>query len=336
MKKVAGLLAVCLSLGMMISAVPMMTKASDDETMYVCVRNITVHTDDNNNSSTKFIPYREKVTIVDGDYDYDEGHWLELKYKGKTCQMYNQEGERNFKYSMPSPSFSSNNKYQKKAMALAKKIYTNWDTGYGHNASNGKKSSNGKYYFDCSGFVSYVLTTPMTSYVPTYNLSKNIKTLYNTKSVYNKGYKGNCKVKTVCSSKLDESKLLPGDVLYFKTTSDGGSSLGIYNHCGIYIGNGEFIHASSSFGGGVRLMPTEGYEEWFVCAKRYLPTKVTPANKTKTVRSITQAYKKKNSGIVKTLRPGNKVKVLYTDNGNWCYVKLSNGKKAYVLSSKLR
>lgn len=56
--------------------------------------------------------------------------------------------------------------------------------------------------------------------------------------------------------------MLPGDIIYFGYGS-------IATHVGIYLGNGEFIHAQSSATG---VVITSIYDEWyanrFLCAHR--------------------------------------------------------------------
>ncbi len=73
--------------------------------------------------------------------------------------------------------------------------------------------------FDCSGFVSYVY-------------SKMGVALPRT-----------AKAQSTFGRILETPDLLPGDILFFET-SDSGE----INHSGIYLGNGEFIHASSGKG----------------------------------------------------------------------------------------
>ena len=73
--------------------------------------------------------------------------------------------------------------------------------------------------FDCSGFLQYVFkqngyTLPRTA-DEQYKLGKNIKT---------------------------QKELVPGDLVFFSTYEKGAS------HCGLYLGNGKFIHVSSSKG----------------------------------------------------------------------------------------
>ncbi|GIV02781.1 MAG: hypothetical protein KatS3mg015_1611 [Fimbriimonadales bacterium] len=64
--------------------------------------------------------------------------------------------------------------------------------------------------------------------------------------------------------KVDKSELQPGDLVFFRT----GRSTRI-NHAGIYIGNGQFIHASSG-GGQVRIdsLSDGYYSKRFVTARR--------------------------------------------------------------------
>jgi LysM repeat protein len=63
------------------------------------------------------------------------------------------------------------------------------------------------------------------------------------------------------------SDLQPGDLVFFQTHRSS-NYLGI-THVGIYIGNGDFIHASSYRGGVViSTMETGSYNRNFVCARR--------------------------------------------------------------------
>ena len=72
--------------------------------------------------------------------------------------------------------------------------------------------------FDCSGFVKFVY-------------DKNGKKLPRTADVqYTQG------------KKVEQSKLKPGDLVFFTTYAPGAS------HVGIYYGSGKFIHTSSSRG----------------------------------------------------------------------------------------
>lgn len=73
--------------------------------------------------------------------------------------------------------------------------------------------------FDCSGFTQYVLKSVGIDIPRTASSQATVGTY------------------------VDRGNLKPGDLVFFKTL---GSS--IINHAGIYIGNGEFMHASSGAG----------------------------------------------------------------------------------------
>lgn len=76
--------------------------------------------------------------------------------------------------------------------------------------------------FDCSGFTYYV-----------YKNSAG-KTLPRTSSAQSK-----------YGTYVSKSNLKPGDLLFFDTV---GPNNGVVTHCGIYIGNNQFIHAASGQG----------------------------------------------------------------------------------------
>jgi len=103
----------------------------------------------------------------------------------------------------------------------------------------------GPSVFDCSGYTMYVY--------------KHFG--------YNFGH--GCSVQSnALGAKLSVSQLLPGDIVFFDTNG-GHNSL---EHVGIYIGNGDFVHASS---GGGQVMISNLYSGYyntnFMWGKRVIP-----------------------------------------------------------------
>lgn len=97
--------------------------------------------------------------------------------------------------------------------------------------------------FDCSGFVKYV-----------YDAACGIETTRSAASIY-----------SADGVSADRSALQPGDVLCF---SNGGQGIG---HVGIYIGNGQFIHACNSTTGViVSELSMDYWNRHYVGAKRLL------------------------------------------------------------------
>lgn len=92
--------------------------------------------------------------------------------------------------------------------------------------------------FDCSGFTQAVyringITLPRTADVQ-YNVGKRVPS----------------------------GKEAPGDLVFFETYLPGAS------HCGIYLGNGKFIHASSSRGVTISSLSETYYRNRYLGAKR--------------------------------------------------------------------
>lgn len=92
--------------------------------------------------------------------------------------------------------------------------------------------------FDCSGLVQYVFKMN----------GHNIPRLADEQ--YNLGRKAEIK------------NLSPGDLVFFTTYTDGVS------HCGIYVGNGKFLHASSSRGVTISNLSDDYWKERFVGARK--------------------------------------------------------------------
>ncbi|WP_053957533.1 SH3 domain-containing C40 family peptidase [Inediibacterium massiliense] len=103
--------------------------------------------------------------------------------------------------------------------------------------------SNGPNAFDCSGFTSYVYR------------QNGIKIDRDSRSQATNGVK------------VSKEELQRGDLVFFDT-SDNGS----INHVGIYIGNGNFIHASSGKAGSVTISGLDDsfYRHRYITARRIL------------------------------------------------------------------
>ena len=95
--------------------------------------------------------------------------------------------------------------------------------------------------FDCSGLVYYVYKQLG------YNLEPGARNQW-----------------SILGDTVKRADLLPGDLLFF---SDNGRASGIF-HVGIYIGDGEFVHAANSRKG---VIVTDMDEDWY--ASRYLGAK---------------------------------------------------------------
>lgn len=96
--------------------------------------------------------------------------------------------------------------------------------------------------FDCSGFTMYVFEKYG------YSLSHSARAQF------------------ASGTEISKAELIPGDLVFFsnyETTWIG--------HVGIYIGNGEFVHASSSKGVIISSMDSDWYSSHYVCSARIIP-----------------------------------------------------------------
>ncbi|WP_153127132.1 C40 family peptidase [Peribacillus tepidiphilus] len=93
--------------------------------------------------------------------------------------------------------------------------------------------------FDCSGFVAY-----------TYKKATGITLPRTAAGMFQKG------------KAVHKSKLQKGDLVFFSTYKKGAS------HAGIYIGNNQFIHASSSKGVKIDSLNSSYWKNKYIGAKR--------------------------------------------------------------------
>lgn len=94
--------------------------------------------------------------------------------------------------------------------------------------------------FDCSGFVWYVFDQQRVALPRT--ADKQFET----------------------GKAVPAKELRPGDVVFFTTYEKGAS------HCGIYIGEGKFVHASSSRGVSVAALADGYWKQRYLGARRML------------------------------------------------------------------
>ncbi|MGZ4134532.1 MAG: stalk domain-containing protein [Tumebacillaceae bacterium] len=95
--------------------------------------------------------------------------------------------------------------------------------------------------FDCSGFVNFMFTTHGVTGIPRTTSG----------DLYNRG------------PKVSKDKLLPGDLVYFAINQPG-----VISHVGFYIGNNQFISATSSKGIAIATMDNPYWAPHYVGANR--------------------------------------------------------------------
>jgi cell wall-associated NlpC family hydrolase len=113
------------------------------------------------------------------------------------------------------------------------------DKAIGTKYVSGGVSTNG---FDCSGFTMYVFD------------KIGINLPHQSGSQYEMG------------TAVSRDEMRPGDLVFFNTSGKGIS------HVGIYVGDGEFAHASSSRGVTISSLSDSYYVNRYVGAKRIMST----------------------------------------------------------------
>ncbi len=310
------------------------TELSEAEVLknrYVNELMVNIYTLPDINSQPMPLRYMENLQLGSCVLSRTDGNWYRVFRNGDLYYLRSENIEETLTETKSSFDYKGNTTYQQEVIDFAVNIAKNWKTTYAHEQSNGIPDENGVYGFDCSGFVKYVFNSVMQKYVPVYNLSADVETLYATTDIYNSGYTGEFN-----AIKVDIKELQPGDVLFFTSLADGSTTTEI-GHCGIYLGNNEFVHSTSSWDDAVCIIPLSGsYLENYAGALRLLPEETTPANTTKYMVGDYYNYNlysdhSPDSEVIGTLALYDKVNLLYTDNGNWAYVETESGKKGYVL-----
>lgn len=326
-----------------LSAVSIKTKAEAPESFevkYVAKPSAALYTKASSSSSHITIPYMAEVKLGNKAVSSSsKGAWYKVYYKDKTYYAWINKGSNTYTTTKSTFTYTCSNKYQQAAVDLAKEIAMEWKTFYDYDTDRavGEVIKNGAHGFDCSGFVVHVITSAMKEDVPTYWLTTNIKNLANTTCVYNYGQAGEYK-----PSKVSLENIQPGDVIFFDQKSK-------FDHCGIYLGNNEFAHASNFWSNdGVCIMPlVDEYLDDINCIRRYIPKEanVKPVNKTMYIASGCNSYVEMDSNGEKAryFRSGEEVTLLWTFNsdthsskkGNYGYIRTEDGQEMFILLKNL-
>ena len=265
----------------------------------------------------------------------EDGTWYRVFRDGRLMYLWSSDISESLTETKSSFSYTGNTVYQQQVIDLALEISEEWKTIYAHEQSDGIPNADGSFGFDCSGLTSYIFNRVMQPLVPTYRMYSALETQYITTGMYNAGYTGEFSAFPVADDDLQ-----PGDILFFTSLADGSSSTEI-GHCGIYVGNNEFIHSTSSWEDAVCIMGLRGsYLENYVGARRYLPETVEPTNADTSIVGPYYSYNlysqpNSASAVVTTLAQYDPLTVLFTDNDTWAYVRTEDGHEGFFLTEHL-
>lgn len=286
--------------------------------------------------------YMSRVVLYQDVAVYAKGRYKKLKYNGKIYYTWIPAGISKFTRTKNPYTYTDgvNTKYQRAVVDTALKYFRK-DTDYCHDESTGKdEDGNGKVGFDCSGFVSCVFNEVMQGEgFMTYKLDKNIIKIHDPKNgVCNDGYDCEIAPKVVCKGTIDYSVLKPGDVLFFDMpgAADTGKA---WNHCGIYLGNKQFVHATRAING-VTVWPIqESFITGFDCAIRFLPyqsaefEKINKTFVTEKTRKIYPDIRCTYGSHVDTVSVGEEITIICTkknDGFDVAYVEYGDGQNGFI------
>ena len=299
-------------------------------TAYVSSLMITAYAEPVRGYEPVVIPYMYEVQIGPTISESPKGSWIQIKYQDKTLYIVAEECASSFTGTQSSFDYikPEHTAIQNEILELAMS-WLDKPTCYILNALPGDIDlATGKYAFDCSGFAKYVIDTVMSRYVPCFFLTTNITDLYCYGTLYNKGFNNQFDAIDV---PLEDIR--PGDVVFFKLNENDPK---IVTHCGIYMGNGEYIHCTDATDGVFIAPLNEIRREKIVGVKRYYPDKVEPANQPlrnteKRKVAIFSEPDTESLQIGKVAKNGEVTLLFTTITENWGYVQTADGQKGYVL-----
>ena len=260
-------------------------RAGNSEVVYVKDASIYVYKTPSGSGTSLRLFYMTEVELGKIVASYSSGQWREIYYNNELYYIWLATGSDKFTdHKSCKEDYVVHNQYQQEVLDLAMTIDEEWDTRY-ISSESGVFHDDGSVGFDCSGFAGYVLNTVMQKYIPAYRLTPATRDMFKIDVVYNKDLKGEFRVIDV---ELEDAQV--GDVVFFKSRETGQ-----LNHCGLYLGNNEFLHSTSAWDKGVGLMTLDGnYSELIIGIRRFIPETIESADAT--------FYATKSNGINSDVR----------------------------------
>ena len=318
-----------------VSVTTELTETETLQTKYVYLPVVNLYVLPEASSEPLSLRYMEELQLGLPVITREDGTWYRVFREGQLMYLWSSDLTESLTDTKSSFTYTGNTVYQQQVIDLALEISQEWTTVYAHEQSDGIANEDGSFGFDCSGLTSYIFNRVMQPYVPTYRLYAALETQYATTAMYNAGCTGEFAAADVAADDLQ-----PGDILFFTSLADGTSSTEI-GHCGIYVGNNEFIHATSSWEDAVCIMGLRGsYLENYVGARRYLPEEVVSAELETSIVGPYYSYSlysqaNSASDVVTTLAQYDPLTVLFTDNDTWAYVRTEAGDEGFFLLEHL-
>ena len=311
--------------------------AASSNLRYVNLTSVYVYKSPDSSTESLRLFYMVEVELGDVVKSGSSGKWQEVYYKGDLYYIWLTPDSDKLTDRQSTMEYTVSNSYQEEIRDLALKIYREWDAKYVSGAV-GDVYSDGTVGFDCSGFSCYVINTVMQRYVPAYRLSTELGGLWSNNDIYNTGLKGEFKAIDV---ELKDAQL--GDIIFFKSATTGQ-----LNHCGLYMGNNEFIHCTSVWENGENTTGTDvglmtlndTYGDLVLGVKRFIPETVEPADATFYAVQGCPIYADL-MGTEKTdlrLTRGEAITVLYTratTSNRIAYIRTADNKYGFVWMSNL-
>ena len=310
---------------------------TDSNLRYVNLTSIYVYKATTSSSESLRLFYMVEVELGDVVKTSSSGKWQEVYYKDNLYYIWLTPDSNKLTDKKSTMEYTADTVYQQEIRDLALTIYNEWETRY-IRGDVGVVYDDGTVGFDCSGFATYVINTVMQKYAPAYRLTPQTGSLWNAYDILNTGLKGEVKAIDVA---WEDVQL--GDIVFFKSATTGE-----LNHCGLYMGNNEFLHCTEAWEKGenpttsdVGLMTLDGtYGDLVIGFKRFIPETVEPADAAFYVAKNCSVYSdcRCQNKIDLTLTAGDAVTVLYTrptTNNTVAYIRTSGGQYGFVWMSNL-